>query len=185
MHHLTLPSVHPLQLGYFAKVCHHRSCSTRIPISDEGRLDTDIPSESLSRLKLWEEEVVWYVSLMRFFVQHQDDINIGCNPDGYPTNDYIERYMTSERRVHHFKLTFSVGISTHIPTQTSHRGWVPQVLAVSISHGRRIASSTSAERHSRWTPLPMCNIWTFPDICIRTDLSVRSSTVRWGLNPLD
>lgn len=113
---------------------------------------------------------------MRFFVQYQDDINIGCNPDGYPTNDYIERYMTSEQRVHHLRLTFSVGILTHIPTQTSHRGWVLQILAVSISHGQRIASSTSAERHSRRTPLPVCTIWAFPNVCIRTDLPVKSST---------
>lgn len=91
------------------------------------------------------------MSLMRFLVQYQDDINVGCDPDGYPTNDYIQRYASSEPRVHHMRLTFSLGIPPHIPIQTSHLGWVPQRVAVSISHGRRIASSTNAEHHSRRT----------------------------------
>jgi len=96
---MSLLSVRPPQFGYLAKVRHYRLYSTRIPISDEGGLDTDIPSESFSSLKpVGVGGVVGYKYLMRFPVQYQDEINIGCDPDGYPTNDFIQRYASVESR---------------------------------------------------------------------------------------
>jgi hypothetical protein len=78
--------------------------------------------------------------------------------------------------VQYLVLTFPLGILMHTLTRTLHLGRVLPRMVVSISHGRRMNSSTNAERHFRRTPFPMCSTWIFPDICIRTEASSERAT---------
>ena len=86
--------------------------------------------------------------------------------------------------VHYLALTFPLGISMHILIRTSHLGRVSPRMVVSISHGRKMNSLTNAERYFRRTPFPICSLWVFPDIFVRTEPSARGTAIPLSrLNP--